>query len=250
MRILSKKSSSESGPPLVITGRMSPVRTAVALAISLLLGVAAFAGALAQPQLPATYYGSVTVAGEPAPSGIEVRGFVNGIDCSQSPPGEHLVIREGATAAYVLYVVHDSQRPGCANENSPVTFTIDGVPAVQSAPWKVGPNHLDLSTGAASPIPLPSPTGTIGALIGSVAPGTPQPSATGTLARPTGTPPTDDVHIGTPSTRVPSIPAPADDGGSSFPVTLVVVGVLVLVGGATGIFLAGRTRNRPGKDGT
>ncbi|MGE0601396.1 MAG: hypothetical protein AB7J35_18270 [Dehalococcoidia bacterium] len=221
------------------------MRTPLALSASVLLGIVVFAAAAAQPQLPATYYGSVTINGEPAPSGIEVRGFVNGIDCSQSPPGEHVVIREGGIAAYVLYVVHDSQRPGCATEKSIVTFTIDGVPAIQQAPWKVGPNRLDLSTGSASPIPLPSPTGTIGAVIGSAAAGTMQPSASSTLARPTGTPPTDDVHFDRTVTIGPESIS-SDDGGSSLLVVLgIVLGVLALAGGGAGLFLARRSRNAP-----
>ncbi|MGE3077173.1 MAG: hypothetical protein AB7N24_19605 [Dehalococcoidia bacterium] len=226
------------------------MRTPLALSVSLILGLLVFTAAVAQPQLPATFYGSVTVNGEPAPSGIEVRGFVNGIDCSQSPPGEHVVIREGAIAAYVLYVVHESQRPGCATEKSIVTFTIDGVPATQQAPWKVGPNRLDLSTGSASPIPLPSPTGTIGAVIGSAAAGTIQPSASATLSRPSGTPPTDDVHFDRTSTIGPA-QANSEDGDSSLLVVLaVVLGVIALAGGGVGLFLARRSRNPSPPPGT
>ncbi len=231
---------------------MDPVRTAFTLSVSLLLGFSAFAAAVAQPQLPATYYGSVTVSGEPAASGIEIRALVNGIDCSQSPPGEHLVIREGAIAAYVLHVVHESQRPGCGKENAVVSFTIDGAQAIQKAPWKVGPNRLDLSTGSASPIPLPSPTGTIGAVIGSAAAGTIQPSASATLQRPTGTPPTDDVRF---DGTVPGGPDnrddPSGDGNSSLLVAVVVVlGLLALAGGGAGLFLARRSRGAPENDET
>ena len=64
---------------------------------------------LAQPQLPATFYGSVTVDGRPAEAGTEVRGLVGGFDCTQAAPGERPVLRDGETTAYVLYVVHESR---------------------------------------------------------------------------------------------------------------------------------------------
>lgn len=224
---------------------MGPVRTLFASAAALGLGIFAFATAVAQPQLPATYYGTVTISGEPAPAGIEIRGFVNGVDCSQSPPGEHVVLGDGSLAVYVLYVVHESQRPGCAKDGSVVTFMVDGKPSVQTAKWKVGPTHLDLSLGAASPIPLPSSTGTIGAVIQTAAAGTPLPGASSTvLSRPSGTPPTDDVHFDSTLPSGPSRQDASSDGGSSLAVALVVlIGVLVLVAGAVGLYLARRSRN-------
>ena len=36
--------------------------------------------ASAQPSVPATFYGSVTVNGQAAPTGSEVRGFIDGLD--------------------------------------------------------------------------------------------------------------------------------------------------------------------------
>jgi hypothetical protein len=233
---------------------MEPVRTFFASALAIVLGLAAFVGAAAQPQLPATYFGSVTIAGEPAAAGIEVRGFVGGVDCSQSAPGEHVVVRDGAIAVYVLHVVHESQRPGCAKDGAAVTFIVDGKPAIQTAPFKVGPNRLDLSLGSAPPIPLPSATGTTAAVIQTATSGTPIPGTTSpTLSRPTGTPPTHDVRF---DGTLPGNPTPPavdiDDGGdSSLGVVLVVVlGVLALGGGGAGIFLARRSRNGEGKDET
>lgn len=217
----------------------------------LALGFVLLSGsALAQPSVPATFYGSVTVDGNPAADGVDVRAIVNGADCTQAAPGARPVLREGETALYVLSVVHESQRPGCARDGSNVTFTIGGRPAVQAAAWKPGPIHLDLSVGAAPPIPLPSPTGTIGAILATeTAAATPQ--ATGTLARPTGTPPTDDVTFerGTPkppgATPVQS-PAldPKENGGS--PVVGVVLVVLVaLTAAGVGAGFALSRRHRP-----
>jgi len=128
-----------------------------------------------------------------------------------------------------------------------VTFTIAGLAAAQQAPWKPGPNRLDLSTGAASPIPLPSPTGTIAAAITAAA-GTPAPDTSATLARPTGTPPTDDVSFGLtpPAARTPLAPESGEDegDGSSFALVMVMgLAVLVSAGGFAGVLFS-RWRSR------
>ena len=228
---------------------MAPVRTSLIPLAAVLAGVVTVSGVLAQPQVPATFYGSVTVDGRPAESGTEVRGLVGGVDCTQSAPGERPVLRDGDTAAYVLYVVHDSQRPGCARDGSTVTFTIGGRPATQTAIWKPGPIRLDLSTGAEPPIPLPSPTGTIAAAIGTAV-GATVPPPTGTVARPTGPPPTDDVTFGTASATAsreaagaPGSEGDDSDGGSGvLSVIFIAVAALAAVGGGLGIYRAGRGR--------
>lgn len=230
------------------------MRAGPILALTCLIALAIAMSASAQPSVPATFYGSVTVDGAPAAAGLEVRGFVDGVDCSQSAPGERPVIRDGQTAAYVLYVVHESQRPGCARDGSAITFTIGGRPTVQTAVWKPGPMRLDLSVGDAPPIPLPSPTGTIAAAVetaqgssgGSGAGVTPGGSAT-VLNRPTGTPPTDDVRFdGTPVPGgTPQAPNTADDeegGSGGLAVVLGVLAMLAIAGGALGIVLARRQR--------
>lgn len=215
------------------------------------VGLALFAsGAWAQPSVPGTFYGSVTVDGQPAADGVEVRAIINGQDCSQPAPGTRPVIRDGAVSEYVLSVVHESQRPGCARDGSPITFTVAGRPAVQSAQWKPGPIHLDLSVGAAPPIPLPSPTGTIAAIVASAtaeAADSPSPAP----ARPTGTPPTDDVTFD--RTPIPPGTTPGDssateekdDGGP--PVFILVVAVLLALGAiGAGVGFA-LSRRRPPK---
>lgn len=227
------------------------MRTGVG-AIGLALVGALIAGsALAQPSVPATFYGSVTVDGKPGADGVEVRAIVNGQDCSQPAPGTRPIIRDGEAAEYVLSVVHDSQRPGCAQDGSTVTFTIAGRQAVQSGRWKPGPTHLDLSVGAAPPIPLPSPTGTIGAILATETAAATPPTS-GTLSRPTGTPPTDDVTFDrTPIPPGATAPASGEDkvkeeGGP--PVLLIVVGVLVVLGaaGAAAGFALSRRRKPSG----
>lgn len=232
-------------------GTMGEMRPFAPLAAAALGSLVFTAQAFAQPQLPATFYGSVTVDGKPAAAGTEVRGLVNGIDCTQSAIGERPVIRDGETAAYVIHVVHETQRPGCASSNSTVTFTIGGRPAAQTAPWKPGPLRLDLSTGAAPPIPLPSPTGTLAAVLGSETPGagTASPAATASppLVRPTGTPPTDDVRFdSTPLPPGADDPArDSEDSGGRPVIAMVAGGLLVAAGLGAGAAYAIRRKRPP-----
>jgi len=230
---------------------MVQVRTLAVPLAAFIATVVTVTAVLAQPQLPATFYGSVTVDGRPAEAGTEVRGLVGGFDCTQAAPGERPVLRDGETTAYVLYVVHESQRPGCARDGSTVTFTIGGTVAIQTATWKPGPIRLDLSTGAAPPIPLPSATGTIASAISTAVGSTAVPSVSPALTRPTGVPPTDDVQFGTStvSRTTGAGSGPDDSGGAGdsggspvLTVIFIAVGALAALGGGAGIYLAGRGR--------
>ena len=40
--------------------------------------------AAAQPQLPSTVYGSASIDGKPVPDGTQVRGYIDGNDCTQA----------------------------------------------------------------------------------------------------------------------------------------------------------------------
>jgi len=211
-----------------------------------LVAAVAVLPALAQPQIPSSFYGSVTIDGQPAPDDVAVRAFIDGIDCTQAPPGESLAAREGGVTIYVLHVVHESQRPGCGREGKAVTFTIAGQPASQQAVWRPGPQQADLSTGAGPVVPLPSATAPPAA-----APSQPAGAASSTvLARPTGTPPTDDIQLPgtlTPGATPTTLPAPpgAVDGGSAWGMLAVAVGIIAAAGIGGGIILA---RRRPDRD--
>jgi len=151
--------------------------------------------ASAQPGIPATYFGSATVDGEPAPEGLEVHGFIAGVDCTQASSAGNTVIRDGSASVYRIAVVHESQREGCAREGSAVTFALGGRTAVQAARWQPGPTHLDLSTGPAPVVPLQSSEASTSAsgVAGTPAPADAPPGAT--LSGPTDTPPTEAVHF-------------------------------------------------------
>lgn len=209
------------------------MRILLPLAAALL--AAGTAAAAAQPQIPATVYGSVTIDGQPAPNGTEVRAFIGSTDCTQAAPGERLAFREGQATAYVVTVLHESQRPGCGRTGAVITFTVDGRPALQSVAWEPGPIRLDLSLGSPTVIPLPTATPTL--------PGAASPTA---RPAPTGPPPTDDVAL--PGTLVPSPPdvrAAGDprSGGSGAPLwPWLAGGLIVLAAGAAAAVVALRRR--------
>lgn len=204
----------------------------------------------AQPQIPSSFFGSVTIDGKAAPDGTEIRALIGGVDCSQSPPGERTAVREGEATAYVIHVVHESQRPGCGRDGTVITFTIAGHLALQQGTWKPGPQELDLSTGAGEVVPLPTLTPTVP---GST-PDAPLATDTGTpptRSRPTGTPPTDDVQLpgtltppaGVSGTReAPAFGSGNDGGSSAWGLLVVALGVIAAGGAVAGVVLARRRR--------
>lgn len=243
-------------PPAVLVAPACPATMERVTRVFAALGAAALpllafhSTVLAQPSVPATFYGSVTIDGAPAPTGTDVRGFVGGVDCTQSAPGERPAVREGEATAYVIAVVHESQRPGCGRPGATVTFTIDGEPADQEGQWQPGPVHVDLSIGPGDPIPLPTATATV--------PGPPA-TSTSLTSEPSpipGTPPTDDVTLPGTTPGPTHQETPGDDGivsaagtddddagGSSlFPVLVAVLG-LIAVGGAAAGFILSRPRS-------
>lgn len=212
-----------------------------------LLLLLASAGALvtgqaaAQPQVPATFYGSVTVDGRPVPEGTEVLAFVDGKDCTQRGPSYRGTVTIEGVSAYSIAVVHESQIPGCGAPGKTVTFTIAGRPARQTAVWQFGPQRVDLSVGAGAPIPLPTPTPTPPSAPGAGA--TSETSATPPMPLPTDdvAPPPSVAGAGgerTPtSTRSPgaasSVGELAQEGGGVWP--WVAAGAALAVAGASAV---------------
>lgn len=223
--------------------------------------------AAAQPSLPATFFGTASIDGAAPRAGAEVRGFVDGKDCTQGAPGERSIVIEGGIGKYVIHVVHESQIPGCGREGKTVTFTIDGRPAGQSAKWKAGPQPLDLNAGPGSPVPLPTDVPTVAPppatprstapVSGAAAGGSPAPSAITP-------PPTDDipnpltrataavVATGTPPTPLapggvatPAATASASGGGGAWVYLLIGAGSLALAGGVGGFIFSRRSSHPP-----
>ncbi|MCC6382575.1 MAG: hypothetical protein IT304_08690 [Dehalococcoidia bacterium] len=204
----------------------------------------------AQPQIPATYFGSASLDGAPPPEGSAVRGYVDGLDCTQ--PGALGTVVDGGVGAYVIEVMHESQKPGCGKPGKTATFTVAGRLAGQQAAWQAGPNRLDLNAGRGAPVPLPTPAATAAPAVGAT---TTSLGGTATAAVGAVTPlprpsvlPTDDVRL--PLTPRPpgfgSVSrAPAADQGGDFPAWAVVVlafGGVALGGGVSGYWLSRRRR--------
>lgn len=223
----------------------------VAALAALALFVLALGGAShasAQPLIPATFYGSASIDGKPVPDATEVRGFIDGKDCTQA--SEHKgTLRDGAVSAYTISVMHESQSPGCGSEGRSVTFTIGGRAAGQTATWKSGPQRLDLNSGSGQPLLLPT----------SSAPtlGPTQVAATATevakfTPKPAGTLPTDDVSLArTPGGASAAANSPLAEGGDSgTPLLLWLLGAALLlaaVGGAVGVALSRRPASQDDK---
>jgi hypothetical protein len=196
--------------------------------------------ALAQPQIPATVYGSVTVDGAPAPTGTEVRAFIGDTDCTQAAPGERLAFRHGEATAYVVTVLHETQRPGCGRGGVTITFLVDGRPALQSLPWKPGPTELNLSVGSPAVIPLPTSTPTPPG--GATQPPRPTPA---------GPPPVDDATVPgalqpapPPAGAAGPVPSPAEgeDGGLTPWLVTLALAIMAAAGGVAAYITLRRRR--------
>ena len=121
------------------------------------LGAVGNVRAQGPPQIPATYYGTLTIDGAPAPEGAFVRAYIDGRDCTQTD-AKGAVIEEGV-ARYVITVVHHTQVAGCGLEGAAVLFEVDGVEASPSVKWVAGPQEVNLSAGASvSPESATTPT--------------------------------------------------------------------------------------------
>ncbi|MCA9831201.1 MAG: hypothetical protein R3B97_01180 [Dehalococcoidia bacterium] len=138
---------------------LSNTRTPIAAALLAGAVVAAFSAippAFAQPpQIPATFFGRVSIEGAPVPPGTQIRAFVDGTDCTQ--PGGSGTFDDAGVSRYLVDVMHETQSPGCGRTGAMVAFKIGDQPAGQSAPWNSGPVVLDLFIGPPPRIEPPAP---------------------------------------------------------------------------------------------
>jgi hypothetical protein len=221
--------------------------TVVLAALTLLALVMALAApAAAQPGFPASFYGAVAVDGQLVPDGTEVRGFIDGLDCTQAEP-YRTTITENGVSQYAIEVVHESQMAGCGDEGRTVSFTVGGQPARETAEWKPGVTPINLNVGVGTGPTLPPATATP-----TLDPAEAAQTAT-EVARFTpilGTPPTDEVSPPGISTRDPSsTPAPpaagddGEDGGGGFLVLGAILVAILVLGAVGGTVLARRNRS-------
>lgn len=222
---------------------LSPGRLALPVLVCAGLALAIVAQAGAQPAVPATFYGSVAVEGEPVPGGTAVRAYIDGTDCTQDGDHFRAVVVVDDVSQYSIEVMHESQEPGCGAPGREVTFTVGGQPADQVAQWEPGPQRVDLTVGGGTPLPLPSGTAT---------PGAEEPSpASPMLERPTGTPPRDDVDPddvlggGNGNTQEQQQPAETSGATNVLPWVLGTAAVTLAVGVTTGWYVSRRKIRSP-----
>lgn len=196
--------------------------------------------AVAQPQPPASFYGTASIDGKPVADGTEVRAFVGEKDCTQ--PGARGTLLEGGASVYVVAVMHESQAAGCGVPGRPVTFRVGGRATGQTAAWQSGLQQLDLNVGTGQPLPLPSVT----AGSTSVADVAATATEAAKFTPKAGTPPTDEAGPVT-VTVAGRQPPPASGGEASGVSPLLILGagvaVLSVLAAAGGVAMS---RRRPG----
>lgn len=207
------------------------MRTVAGIVTAMGLGLTAAASPAAGqvPQIPSTFYGAVTIDGQAPSPDTPVRAFIDGRDCTQ--PGAAGSIPAGDVGAYVISVMHETQQPGCGSDGKHVTFTIAGLPAGQTATWRMGVQELSLNAGSGAPQPLPAdiPTRTARAAT----------QATSTAA---GSSPTADVELAqTQTPRPPGLSTPEDEDDDGLPLWGILVVALLgfgVLAGAAGFALS------------
>ena len=186
--------------------------------------------AAAQPQIPATYFGTATNNGANVPDGTAVRAFVGGVDCTQS--GSAGTLTDGGVSSYIIVVMHESQAEGCGSSGAMVSFTIGGAPANQTAEWIAGVANLNLNLGEGTAIALPSAT-PLPTLSASEATASAIPTS-----RAEGPPPTDDSNVPRPTIGDPAIVEDGRQSSSLLGWLVIILGGLALGGAAAGWLLS------------
>ena len=228
-------------PRAHLVRQASVILAAIAL-VAGAVGVTAQRSA-AQPSVPATFFGSASIDGEPVPESTDVRAFIGEIDCTQAAVGERGTVTQDDVSAYGVLVVHESQRPGCGTPGEVVTFTIDGQVANETGLWQATAQGLDLNAGEGTPLPLPRVTAT--PPVGDIDAGATATAEARFTPLPATALPTDD-----PSIRVGVATGAGgsdDDGGSTslaLPLTIGLV-VLAVLGTTAGVAIS-RRRSRGG----
>lgn len=220
------------------------------LATLLALGCLAPPRAEAQPTPPATFSGSASIDGKPAPNGTAIQASIGGRDCTQ--PGAPGTLLQGGVALYRIEVLAESQLAGCGSEGRVVSFSIAGLSANQTATWKAAVHTLDLTASTVTPQPgaTPAPITATPATPATAAPaGSVAISRTPGLASPS---PLIQVGSGSPeggALSIDSQPGARPAGTSGFPIFaaigLGIAGVLA----ATATTLRWRRRST-GRHGT
>lgn len=113
----------------------------IALVAALIVGAFAVTTAAAQQFPPHRFFGSLTINGQPAPSGTVLRAFIGGTECATSTLS--------TAGRYVIDVPGVTINPNCGRSGqSTVTFEVNGQAAAQSATYRDGGyQQLNLTIG-------------------------------------------------------------------------------------------------------
>jgi hypothetical protein len=119
------------------------------LAAALIAGVFAVANASAQvPTPPHRFFGNITIDGQPAPTGTDLRAFVGNTECAAFTTTQ--------AGRYVIDVQAGSQKSGCGRgAGERVSFRVGGNTAQQMPEWRGGGfEQLDISFGGGGATPF------------------------------------------------------------------------------------------------
>lgn len=115
----------------------------------------------AQPRFPSSFYGYVTLDGQPVADGTTLEAFINGVRYMQTTTRT----QSDGQAAYTINVPHDDPMTTAiegGHQNDTITFIVGGrYTAAQRGTFLIGQNtalNLTASTVAPTPTPIPTPT--------------------------------------------------------------------------------------------
>jgi hypothetical protein len=81
-------------------------------------------------------HGTASLGGQPAPPGTAIVALIGGVDCTETRSSRSTLV--SATGTYVIDVRAAAYWPGCGTIGATITFTVGGVPASQTATFRVG----------------------------------------------------------------------------------------------------------------
>src|SRR5215211_1804429 len=103
----------------------------IALVAALVFGAFAITTAAAQQFPPHRFFGSLTINGQPAPSGTVLRAVIDGTECATTTLS--------SAGTYVIDVPGVTINPNCGRTGqSTITFVVNGQAAAQSATYRDG----------------------------------------------------------------------------------------------------------------
>lgn len=129
----------------------------IAVVFNVNLVQAHFAAQSAPPQIPASFYGSITAVSASPSSNSAVSAHINGVEYAQTT-----LLQHQGQWVYTLKVPADDPSTEAVEGGKPgdtIEFYLDGAPTGQTAVWQSGVNTpLDLSLPTLITAETPSPT--------------------------------------------------------------------------------------------